>query len=371
MSTVTIVHENATPTVERATSARSLSATATYWLSEVGRKAALLAGQDGRARQDIRIDVPLARLHLVSVDAQGLARLKLRPRYERDGEQRIVRIDLAPTYDVPPTVDDLFGSAARNYELERIYQAERTTAKTQRIEAERDLRARIAREFLADVNQRALPHPAPSPTRCYVMTEQGRRLFDASVDEGIARDLPPEANRRFRADLRARAERHRQERTVQQALHQAKHEAIGMWIGANGTPDQQTRQRAGVLPFAEAIEALTSHVFEPAGERPQYQRDGAQRLQQHLRGSSPTYVDAVVAPADLVVTSSEATTASQAQWTFMEELRASLPSASVRLRAHRLSWRRDTHAPSLIVFSVSVTQKDGLFTLRREYAAPD
>jgi hypothetical protein len=371
MSTVSIVHENTARTVEPTPSPRSLSTTATYWLSEAGRKAALLAGHDGRARQDIRIDVPMTRLHLVSVDAQGVARLKLRPRYERDDERRILRIDLAPTYDVPPTVDDLFGFAARNYELERIYQAERTAARTQRVEAERELRARIARDFLADVTQRALPHPAPSPTRCYVMTEQGRRLFDASVDEGIARDLPPEAHRRFRADLRTRAERHRQERAAQQALHQTKREAIAVWIAANGTPDQQARQRAGVLPFAEAIEALTTYVFAPVGERPLYQRDGAQRLQQHLRDSSPSYADTVVASADLVVTSSEATTASQAQWTFMEELRAKLPSASVRLRAHRLSWRRDPHAPSCVVHSVSVTQKEGLFTLRREFAAPD
>jgi hypothetical protein len=55
----------------------------------------------------------------------------------------------------------------------------------------------------------------------------------------------------------------------------------------------------------------------------------------------------------------------------MQELRTALPLATVRLRAHRLSWRQDERAPALTVFSVAVTQKDGLFTLRREYAAPD
>jgi hypothetical protein len=370
-SIVTTVHEHAPQTREIPSSPRSLSVRATYWLSESGRKAALLAGQDGRAQQNIWVDVPVARLHLVSVDANGIARLRLRPRFERELEQRIVRIDTSPTYDVPPSLDDLFGCAARNYELERLYEAERAAARAQRLDAERDLRARVAHAFLGDVSHRALPHPAPSPTRCYVMTEQGRRLFDVSTDEGAARDLPPEAHRRFRADLRTRAERQRHERAAQQTLHQEKRETIAVWIAANGTPDQQARQRAGVLPFAEAIEALTTQVFAPAGERPLYQRDGAQRLQQHLRESSPSYADTVVAPADLVVTSSEATTASQAQWHFMEELRANLPSASVRLRAHRLSWRRDAHAPSVTVFSVSVVQKNGLFSLRREYAAPD
>ena len=73
--------------------ARTLSVTASYLLSEDGRKASLLAGGDGRAVQQIPLQVPANRLHLVSVDKQGVARLKLRPRFERDGERGVVRID--------------------------------------------------------------------------------------------------------------------------------------------------------------------------------------------------------------------------------------------------------------------------------------
>ena len=47
---------------------KSLSATATFILSEEGRKASLLAGGDGKAVQTVVIDVPASRLHLVSVD---------------------------------------------------------------------------------------------------------------------------------------------------------------------------------------------------------------------------------------------------------------------------------------------------------------
>src|SRR6187401_3383090 len=86
--------------------ARTLSATASYLLSEDGRKASLLAGGDGRAVQQIALQVPGNRLHLVSVDKQGIARLKLRPRFERDGERGLVRVDASPIYDAPPTVDD-------------------------------------------------------------------------------------------------------------------------------------------------------------------------------------------------------------------------------------------------------------------------
>jgi molecular chaperone DnaJ len=57
-----------------------------YLLSETGRKASLLSGGNGRAVQQIQVQVPVNRLHLVSVSGKGVARLKLRPRFERDGE---------------------------------------------------------------------------------------------------------------------------------------------------------------------------------------------------------------------------------------------------------------------------------------------
>jgi hypothetical protein len=372
-SVVAIAHDATSESSRepRATTARTLPVTAIYWLSENGRKAALLAGQDGRARQTITIDVPLARLHLVSVDDAGIARLKLRPRYERDTEQRVVRFDTAPTYDAPPTTEDLFAHAARNYELARLYDSERTAVRTHRVDAERDLRARTAEAFLADASRRAIVHPAPTPTRCYVVTERGRRVFDTASDEGLAAQLPPEAHKRFRADLRARGDKNRQERAAQQALHESKKAAIAVWIAEHGTPDQRARQTAGVLPLDEAIEALADRVFAPAGSRPRYVRDGVARLQQHLRMWSTTCAEVTIAASDLVVTSTEPATATQAQWTLMQELRTALPIATVRLRAHRLSWRQDDRAPALTVFSVAVTQREGLFTLRREYTAPD
>lgn len=187
-------------------SARVLTVTATYLLSEDGRKASLLAGGDGRAVQQLSIQVPTNRLHLVSVDDEGVARLKLQPRFDRDGEQRVVRIDAAPTYDSPPSIEDLYREAARNHELERTYHQQRTAARTERRETQRQFRAQLAQAFMSDRTQRALLHPAPSPKRCYLIAERGRVLFDVDTDEGIARDVPPEAHRRFRADLRARRE---------------------------------------------------------------------------------------------------------------------------------------------------------------------
>src|SRR3954471_2936700 len=110
--------------------ARTLSVLAEYRLSEAGRKASLLTGGDGRTEQRLKIAVPLTRLHLVHVDGNGVARLKLRPQFKLNPDQRIVRIKLAPGDAQPPTLEELFQDAARNHELERTYHAQRTTTQT-------------------------------------------------------------------------------------------------------------------------------------------------------------------------------------------------------------------------------------------------
>ena len=145
---------------------------------------------------------------------------------------------------------------------------------------------RVAEAFLADKGQRAVAHPPPSPKRCYVITDRGRLLFDIATDQGLAKDVPPEAHRRFRADLRAKGERDRQNRAAQLALHEEKKRFIAEWVAANGTDEQKTRQAAGVLPMAEAIEGITDQAFAVDGRLPLYTRDGAERLQRFLREST-------------------------------------------------------------------------------------
>src|SRR5918999_1590406 len=80
---------------------KTLAVTVTYLLSEEGRKALLLAGGAGRARQELTVHVPANRLHLVRVDPEGVARLRLRPRYQLDEGVRLRRVDEVPTYDSP------------------------------------------------------------------------------------------------------------------------------------------------------------------------------------------------------------------------------------------------------------------------------
>src|SRR5262249_19210035 len=104
-----------------------------------------------------------------------------------------------PEYDAPPALDELFREAARNHQLERAFHAERSAERAKRREQEHDLRADVARSFLADGNRRALEHPTPTRTYCFIVTDRGRHLrFDVSLVDGVAREVPPEAYRRFK-----------------------------------------------------------------------------------------------------------------------------------------------------------------------------
>jgi hypothetical protein len=352
------------------TAERLVTVVAMYELSEDGRKALLLAGGDGRAVQKISLQVPANRLHLVTVDANGVAQLKLRPRYQLDAAQRVVRIDKPPTYDAPPDPDDLLKEAARNHQLERAYYAERTASRTKRREASRELRDRIAQQFLSDRSHRALTHPVPTPERCYVAAPEGRVRFDVNADEGTARTVPPEAHRRFRADLRARAEQKRQAHAAQLAIYEEKKGVMAEWVATHGTAEQQARHAAGVLPMSEVVELMTADAFRPLDPWPIYPLDGAERLQAHLR-QCPQYARAVVTPLDLAITVNDAHTATEAQWVLVQALQQALSGATVTLRAHRLAWKRDPLAAAITVFGARVKYKYGPFSLVREYAAPD
>jgi hypothetical protein len=345
---------------------RTLNVTATYALSDEGRKRSLLAGGNGRSLQQATIVVPIARLHLVTVDANGDARLKLRPRYELDGQHQVVRIDTPPVFDAPPDLDALLQQAARNHQLERSYEAQRHAARAARRQADQERRAQLADAFLADPSQRAVAHPPPTPNRCFLVVNGARILFDVRTDQGSARAVPPEAHRRLRADLRAKAERGQQERAAQLARHQEKQIAVAEWVDMYGTPEHRSRHAAGVLPIEEVIEAITDRVFSPLREWTPYTHDGAGRLQARLR-RMPSYTDVVITDREVAVTSRFPSKASATQWARVTEAEHLIPRTVAALRVHTITWTRDRHAPAVTVVGLLITKTDGPFTLRREY----
>jgi type IV secretory pathway ATPase VirB11/archaellum biosynthesis ATPase len=162
--------------------------------------------------------------------------------------------------------------------IARVDGHRRVTERAKRRDSDRELREHVAEAFLADKGQRAIAHPPPTPKRCCIITDRGRYFFDVATDQGLAKDVPAEAHRRFRADLRSKQERDRQDRAAQLALHEEKKRFIADWIALNGTDEKRTRQADGVLPMEEAIEAITDQVFSPLCEHVKYVRDGIQQI---------------------------------------------------------------------------------------------
>ena len=199
----------------------------------------------GGSRSSFRC--PVTRLHLVHVDPDGTARLKLRPRFETRPDQRVVRLDEAPVYDAPPSIEALLQDAARNHELEATYHAQGVAYRSTRQDVSRSWRDQVAESFLRDATQRAVTHPSPTTRRCVISTERGRMDFDAKRDRGIARDVPHEALRRFHADLRARRERAEHAVVEFHSSYAEKQRLVREWIDENGTADQRARLAAGVL----------------------------------------------------------------------------------------------------------------------------
>src|SRR6185295_11593283 len=102
-------------------------------------------------------------------------------------------------------------------------------------------------------------------------------------------------------DLRVKREQNLRTRSEQLAQHEEKKKFAADWIAAHGTPEQQVRQAAGVLPIEEAINAMTDRVFGPLVDRPRYVADGVSRIQEVLNCGVQAAGGTPVSPADVAV----------------------------------------------------------------------
>lgn len=145
---------------------------------------------------------------------------------------------------------------------------------------------------------------------------------------------------------------------------------VADWIAAHGADDQRARLAAGVLPLDEAIDAMTTQVFAGLARLPRYERDGAARLQAHLR-TFAAHCDAVVSAATLSVSSRELREATSALWAVMQQIQRAAPNARVYLRERVLAWTEQPTAPKLRMVTVVAFAKFGPITLRREFRVPE
>lgn len=374
MDTVTPFNARGTSTSQTASPGsvdvpRTLSVQVTYRLSEAGRKASLLSGGDGRARQSTTLRLPASRLHLVQVEPDGTARLKMRPQYRLNAEQHIVRVNLPPIYDHPPTLDELLQDAARNHELERGFYAQHSSRRITRREATQQWLDEIARDFLADPTQRAVPHPQPTPRFCQIATSRGSVAFHAHQMTGLPAKVPLEAFRRFHNDLRIRHGQADLQRERDVQVDAERRRAMADWIREHGTDAQRERLAAGVFPKAEWVALMADHVFAPLAEMPMFTPAGPADLQAFLR-QRPGYESAVVTSSDFRVVTRPLTEARPVEWEWLQWIRRHLPAATLHLRARLLLWTKDPNAPWRRTVTVLVTTNVDTLSLRREFVVP-
>ena len=329
--------------------ARTLSVTASYLLSEDGRKASLLAGGDGRARPADRAagsgQPPAPR-----VRGQTRCRATEAQTAIRDGRRRgIVRIDAAPVYDAPPTIDELYRAAAKNHELESAYYAERVA---QRIEAAATTDARacesVAEAFLGGQGQRAVAHPPPSPKtllrhhRARSRAVRRRRPTRGSRKRCAARGAPalPRGPARQGRTQSAGPSRAARPPRGEEALHRR--------VDRSATEPRNRRRdrQPACCRWTKRSSASLTRCSPPIGDRA--------RLHARRRGAAPDVpprqstgsADVVVAQADVAVRSAHAVKATAAQWAAVQEIQSALPDANVVLREHRAVVEASPGVPS-------------------------
>lgn len=349
---------------------RTMKVRAEYRLTEAGRKASLLNGGNGQAGQRVMLTLPATRLHLVHVAKDGIAMLKLRPQFKLNAEQRIVLIDGRPSFDHVPAVDELLEVAARNHELERAFFGQKTTARLSRRETYTQFIEETAREFLADPTRRAVVHPTPSTRKCQLVTARGPIYFFANYGSATVRQVPQEACKRFRNDLRIRNGQQAIQREHDTTVNAERRRLMEEWVAANGTPEQRERFTAGALPKSEWLTAAADCAFEALSAMPAYDSNGARTMQDFLR-QLPAHGSVVVTYADYRVVTKPLTTATPAQWEWMQYARGHVQDANVHLRERELIWNGDPRAPRHRTVTLLVTTKLGPLTLRREFTVPE
>lgn len=349
---------------------QTLKVRAEFRLTEAGRKASLLCGGNGQARQRVTLTLPATRLHLVQVAKDGTATLKLRPQFKLNTEQRIVLIDGRPSFDHVPALDELLQVAARNHELERAFFGQKTTARVSRREAYTQFVEETAREFLADPARRATVHPTPSTRKCQLVTARGPIYFFANYGSTTVRQVPLEAYKRFRNDLRIRHGQQEIQREHDTTINAERRRLMEEWVATHGTPEQRERFAAGALPKSEWLAAAADCAFAALAGMPAYDSNGARTMQDFLR-QVPAHASVVVTYADYRVVTKPLTTATPVQWEWMQYARRHVQDANVHLRERELIWNGDPRAPRHRTVTLLVTTKLGPLTLRREFTIPE
>lgn len=169
----------------------------------------------------------------------------------------------------------------------------------------------------------------------------------------------------------AREARETAEREAARAAEERRTAQLAEWVATHGTPNQQARHAAGLLPESEVVDAIRGEVFAPLADEPRYEKITASEVRATCDDYSDDY------PGDTVTFCVDpATDATAQEWDAMARVRDLTAviggSVTVRLDEHLGQWDcgDDSHPLHEITRrSLLVTVIVGELTLTRRYAA--
>jgi hypothetical protein len=375
--------------MDNGTKRATVTATVLYELTADGRLEAAKRGLYAAAKQRIEgAEVPADLLEYVRVDETGGASLDLRndwPYAAGSLWNACVRRS-AKKFDRPMEAGELFdelrkaGATARA-EVDEELRKDAEARAEREADLERTMRileGRLdeGRDNVWVKNLRVDTYlQCDPPGLLDALGIKTRHLLDCGPLQGRADALLA----RLAKVGEVRAERAEEARKAAAAKEAAEREAaaaerkaaIDAWLEAKGTENQKARRAAGMFPEEEAVMAMEDEAFAAVPT-------GFVRFEKitvdDCRAAAPLLAerfDGDVVGPQVCVLVKDAETATAAQWTALEKLRAALPGAEIRLRVHRAGLTDDLRSDDVFRWSALVKVKAGPFVHVRAYAMPD
>ena len=169
-----------------------------------------------------------------------------------------------------------------------------------------------------------------------------------------------EASRKREAEAEARARREAEQdaaRAEDWARIQARRSQREEWVATRGTPNQQARLAANLLPVSDVEEDMAEEAFAPLGSFVLYEP-------MHARDVCTCGYDEA---CHVDFSSEQADEATATEWEVMEALRATLPGAELQLREHHGETKHCEQTVTRRGVKVTVTVE--AYRFHREYKA--
>lgn len=379
---------NATATATPATVEPAFDLTLKYNLDEEGRIKSLQAGGNGRQEQSVKGQITLSQflrdfkpfdfklgtdgkpegpggltLNNLTVETVKLAHFKTVEELAQSSSSPEKAYWFDRIYSAPQTFDSLLKDwlDTRQQQQQIIVQALEIRKANNEREAQEEAEKVVKRQV--EINALVDEFFADPSARVNVMGDYVSTLRGGwAVKEVHPRyvEYRAEAIRRNEADDAAK-------KVEDETRVKAKASQIAAWVAEFGDENQRERWGAGLLPEAEAVDAIEALAFEPIGAFEIYERIKRNDVRAKCDGNCACSSD--YGSCEVEFKSQDLMKATAEQWERMKATRSLLPAATLTLREHTGTCQDDDcKTGGLTRYSLLVKLTVGAFTFTRSLA---